>query len=102
MATRIPRPSEAKEAGKRPPEDLYPTSDIRFVVREVARLETKVDRLIDDVEEHGKKIDVVRHQVTFVKGALWVAGLLIAVAGGIATLVLSGKLSIVLTQPIGH
>jgi hypothetical protein len=79
------------------PRELYPTSDIRFVIVEIAKLTTKVERLIEDVNGHGDKIDALRHQVTFVKGAMWVIG-------GIMTLVVLalgwyfiGKLSISLT-----
>lgn len=77
-----------------PPPDLYPTSDIRFVMLEIGKLTTKVDRLIDDVHAHSEKIDALRHQVTFVKGAMWVIGGVL----GVLTLVLawyfSGKLSV--------
>jgi hypothetical protein len=41
---------------------------------------SKTDRLIRDVDGHGSKIDAIRHQITFVKGALWVVGALIATA----------------------
>lgn len=46
----------------------------------VASLATKIDRLIDDVSKHGEKIDTVRNQISFVKGALWVIGGLLALA----------------------
>lgn len=62
------------------PQDLYPTSDIRFVMVELGKLGTKVDRLIQDVDRHGTKIDAVSHQISFVKGALWVIGSLVAIA----------------------
>jgi hypothetical protein len=48
--------------------------------KSVAELATKTDRLIRDVDGHGNKIDGVRHQISFVKGALWVLGGLIVVA----------------------
>lgn len=44
----------------------------------VASLGTKIDRLIDDVGKHADKIDIVRHQISFVKGAMWVIGGLLA------------------------
>jgi hypothetical protein len=47
----------------------------------VAGLATKTDRLIDDVDKQSVKIDGVRHQITFVKGAVWVFGGLFALAG---------------------
>jgi hypothetical protein len=47
----------------------------------VAGLATKTDRLIDDVDKQGTKIDDVRHQITFVRGAVWVFAGLFALAG---------------------
>jgi hypothetical protein len=49
----------------------------------VSTLVAKVDRLIEDVGKQDEKLDTVRGQITFVKGALWVIGILwiIAVAG---------------------
>ena|SRR5213595_427415 len=44
----------------------------------VSSLGTKVDRLIDDVGKQGDKIDTIRNQISFVKGALWVIGGLLA------------------------
>jgi hypothetical protein len=51
----------------------------------VASFGTKVDRLIEDVGKQGDKIDTVRNQISFVKGAMWViCGLLaIAVTGAV-------------------
>jgi hypothetical protein len=46
----------------------------------VSSLTTKVDRLIDDVGKQGGKIDTVQHQVSFVRGATWVIGGLLAIA----------------------
>jgi hypothetical protein len=43
-------------------------------------LTAKVDRRIGDVEKHGTKIDDVRHQISFAKGALWVLGGVISIA----------------------
>jgi hypothetical protein len=80
-----------------PPRDLHPTSDIRFVIGEVAKLTVQVERLIDDVRGHGDKIDAVRHQVTFVKGALWVIGGVMAIVLLALGWYFSGKLSITLT-----
>jgi hypothetical protein len=61
---------------------------------EIGKLATKVDRLIEDVRGHGDKIDAVRHQVTFVKGALWVIGGVLAFIGLAAAWYFSGKLSV--------
>lgn len=52
--------------------------------KSVAELGAKTDRLISDVEGHGKKIDEVRHQISFVKGALWIIGALVLVLSGAA------------------
>jgi hypothetical protein len=71
-----------------PPQDLYATSDIRFVMIELGKVGVKVDRLIQDVEGHGTKIDAVRHQISFVKGALWVIGALVAMLVALITLYL--------------
>jgi hypothetical protein len=46
----------------------------------VASLATKVDRLIEDVGKQGDKIDTVQHQISFVRGAVWVIGGLLAIA----------------------
>jgi hypothetical protein len=69
-------------------------SDIRLVIQEVAKLSALVDRLISDVKEQGDKIDEVRHQVTFVKGALWVLGGVLAILGIAVVWYFSGKLSV--------
>jgi hypothetical protein len=53
---------------------------------------------VKDVEGQGTKIDGVRHQVTFVKGALWVIGFLILAFGAVATWYIAGKLTISLHQ----
>jgi uncharacterized protein YoxC len=75
-----------------PPQDLYATSDIRFVMIELGKLSVKVDRLIQDVEGQGAKIDAVRHQISFVKGALWVIGGVIAIAVAVITVYLRSVL----------
>jgi hypothetical protein len=46
--------------------------------KSVAELATKTDRLIKDVEGQGTKIDAVRHQISFVKGAVSVIGGILA------------------------
>jgi hypothetical protein len=52
----------------------------------VASLVTSVDRLITDVAKQGDKIDAVQDQITFVRGALWVFGVLVT----LVTLALGG------------
>lgn len=46
----------------------------------LAELATKTDRLIKDVESQSGKLDAVRQQISFVKGAVWVVGALVAFA----------------------
>jgi hypothetical protein len=46
----------------------------------VATLATKVDRLIEDVAKQGGKLDAVQHQISFVRGAMWVIGGLLGIA----------------------
>jgi len=56
---------------------------------ELEALSAQVERLIEDVASHGGKIDDVRHQITFVRGAMYVVGallaLLVVVAGWLIT-----------------
>ncbi len=40
----------------------------------------KLDRVVADVKSHGEKLDIIRSQISFVKGALWVLGGLMAIA----------------------
>lgn len=77
-----------------PMHDLYPAMDARFVLVEVGKLTTKVDRLIEDVGKLGGKVDTLRGQVSFVRGAAWVLGALILLVGPLLAAILSGKLSI--------
>lgn len=80
-----------------PPRDLHPTSDIRFVITEVAKLTTLVERLISDVKEQGEKLDALRHQATYIKGGLAVAIIAIGVAGWFFKIMLDGKMQAVMT-----
>jgi hypothetical protein len=68
---------------------------------DVGKLTAKVDRLIDDQKGIGEKVDTVRHTVSFVRGAVWVIGGIIAVAIFIVGLYLSGRLSITIIPPKG-
>ena len=47
-------------------------ADLRFVLLEIGKLSSNVERLITDVKSIGEKVDGLRHQVTFVRGALYV------------------------------
>lgn len=49
--------------------------NLQMTVSEVA---AKTDRLIKDVEAQSSKLDAVRHQISFVRGAVWVVGILVA------------------------
>lgn len=88
MANRPPRSGTSAEIPTAAPHDLYATSDIRFVMVEIGKLTTQVSRLIEDVGKHGEKIDLVRHQISFVKGAVWVFGALGAIAVAAITIYL--------------
>ncbi len=100
----VKRPADEQDTAPQefpqvPPRDLYPVSDIRFVLVEIGKLGIKVDRLIDDVHGHGEKIDALRHQVTFVKGALWVIGGVLAILSVAAIWYFTGRLSVTITPP---
>lgn len=43
----------------------------------VSSLATSVERLIADVKTQGEKMDIVRHQISFVRGIMWVIGALV-------------------------
>jgi hypothetical protein len=49
--------------------------------KSVGQFEAKLDRLVTDVSGLDTKVDDLRHKVTFVKGALWVIGAIIAILG---------------------
>jgi hypothetical protein len=66
------------------PRDLYPTSDIRFVMIEIGKLTANVATLISDVKSQGTKIDNLSHQVSFVKGGVYVVGGIIALIWAIS------------------
>lgn len=85
------QPTTPAEFAQVPPRDLYPTSDIRFVLVEVGKLSASVERLIEDVNSQSGKVDAIRHQVSFIKGAMWASGILIAAVIAIGGFVLSSK-----------
>ena len=75
-----PRPDSSSDIPTAPPKDLYLTSDIRLVMIDMAKLTTKVDRLISDVEKLGgkvealgNKIEAIGKQMSFFIGAFWIA-----------------------------
>ena len=93
----IEAPKEPEDFPQTTPRDLHPTSDIRFVMIELAKLSTLVDRLIKDVGNQEEKIDALRHQATYIKGGLAVAVVAIGLFGWIISQMVSGKLQAVLT-----
>lgn len=74
-----------------PPRDLHPTSDIRFVIVEVAKLTKLTERLLSDVKDQGDKIDKLREQATYIKGAIATATVAIGVAIWVAANITDGK-----------
>jgi hypothetical protein len=85
------RPSSTDETGPPPDSavgapvrDLHPVMDARFILTEVSKLTTQVERLIADVKEQGGKLDEVQHQISRVKGAVWLLGSLGLIVGLIA------------------
>jgi hypothetical protein len=78
------------------PRDLHPTSDIRFVMVEIAKLTTKVDRLIEDVDGQDKKIELLMHQSTFIKGGIAVAVIAMGGFGWFIIQLVGGQLNSVL------
>jgi hypothetical protein len=59
--------------------------------RSFTKVETKVDRLIQDVGVHGDKIDGVRGKINFVQGAAWAIGGLLVVAISLAAVLIKTK-----------
>jgi len=68
-----------------PPPDLYPTSDIRFVMVEIGKLTSTVDHLGATVDKLGGKVDKLSHQATWVKGGLAVGLVLITIVVGVGS-----------------
>ena len=93
----IEAPKEPDDFPQTTPRDLHPTSDIRFVMIELAKLSTLVERLIKDVGSQEEKIDAPRHQATYIKGGLAVAVVSIGLFGWFISQMVSGKLQAVLT-----
>ena len=62
------------------PQNFYPSFDSRSIMLEIGKLTSCVDRLIIDIKSQSEKVDALRHQVSFVKGGLWVVAAVISVA----------------------
>ena len=100
MAKRPPGPDTLpEEFPQTNPRDLYATSDIRFVMLKIGELMTKVDSLVSSVDKQGDKIDKLEHKVSFVKGAMWVLGGMLAFLSVAVLWYFSGKLSVTVTPP---
>lgn len=98
MAKKLPPPdSTPDDFAQSTPRDLYATSDIRFVMLSIGELMTKVDALLTAVEKQGDKIDALEHKVSFVKGAMWVMGGVLALISIAVVWYFSGKLAITIT-----
>ena len=78
------------------PRDLHATSDIRLVMIELAKLATKVDRLIGDVADQTEKVDALRQQSTYIKGGLAVAAIAFALFGWFISQLVDGRLKAVI------
>ena len=89
--------SPPEEFAQSTPRDLHPTSDIRFVMVELAKLSTLVERLIKDVGAQEDKIDALRHEATYIKGGLAVAVVALGLFGWFISQVIDGKLQSVLS-----
>jgi hypothetical protein len=68
------------------PRDLYPTSDIRFVLVEIGKLSTKTDRLVEDVKSHSGKIDRLRMTIAAVGGGAAVLIFILGIAARVIPL----------------
>ena len=56
--------------------------------KSLSEIAAKTDRLIANVEKHSVKLDAVRHQITFVRGEVWVFGAMITLLLAVAALYL--------------
>jgi hypothetical protein len=60
-------------------QDLHPTSDIRFVIREVGELSANVERLITDISGQTAKLGALERSVDRFKTAAIVMGIMLGV-----------------------
>lgn len=67
-----------------PPVDLYPTSDIRFVLIELGKIGTKIDGLSDKIEKQTTKVEVLERTVDRVKTGGYVAIAILGAVGAFA------------------
>jgi hypothetical protein len=75
-----------------PPTELYPTSDIRFVMVEIGKLTKSVDRLIDDVKDSSSRLGSIENTLTLIKGGLFACIFLIPIIGGLLWWLIGDKM----------
>ena len=66
-----------------PPRDLYPTSDIRFVMIEIGKLSAKVDALRDDSSLASTKLAAVETAIDRARHGAFVMIAILTIVGGI-------------------
>jgi hypothetical protein len=76
-----------------PPQDLYQTSDIRFVMVELGKIGTKIDHLSDTVTKHTDKIGSLERTVDRVRTGAIVAGVVISASVGLFWWALGDRIS---------
>ena len=64
-----------------PPQDLYPTSDIRFVLVELGKISTKIDSLGEGVKTLGERLGKVETSIDRAKTAGATAIAILSVVG---------------------
>lgn len=82
QATQATQATRAAPPADRPPENLS---------YQLGRLDAQVEHVSTAFRELAPKLEEVRHQVTFVKGALWAIAGICALAGAIGSFVLDAK-----------
>lgn len=70
------------------------------VQRSVGDLCAKVDRLITDVGKHGEKISDLRETLSFLRGVVWVFGILGLLVAPVATWLLNRNFSVSPPAPV--
>ena len=60
-------------------QELHPTSDIRFVIREVGELSAKVERLITDIGDQMKRLGTIERAIDRFKTTAIVTGILLGI-----------------------
>jgi hypothetical protein len=76
-----------------PPADLYPTSDIRFVLVELGKISGKIDALSTKTEKLSSSVAVLEKVVDRAKTALYVGFTIIAMVGAFAWWALGDRIT---------